>query len=45
MKVYDPVLMSVLFVVISIIFLIIMAKKYRWPRWSKIFERISFENS
>ncbi len=43
MKVYDPVLMSVLFVFISIVFLIIAAKKYRWSRWVKIFERISFE--
>jgi membrane protease YdiL (CAAX protease family) len=41
MKEYDPVLMSVLFVIISIIFLVIVAKKYKWSRWGKLFERIS----
>lgn len=45
MKIYDPVLMSVMFVIISVVFLTIAAKKYRWRRWGKIFERISFENS
>jgi len=44
MKVYDPVLMSILFVFISIAFLIIIAKKYKWTEWGKIFEKISFEN-
>ncbi len=43
MKEYDPVLMSVLFVIISVAFLVIAAKKYNWTRWGKIFERIIFE--
>lgn len=43
MKEYDSVLMSILFVIISIAFLLIAAKKYKWTRWVKIFERISKE--
>jgi membrane protease YdiL (CAAX protease family) len=43
MKEYDPVLMSVLFVIISIIFLLIAAKKYKFTCWGKLFEKISYE--
>jgi membrane protease YdiL (CAAX protease family) len=44
MKVYDPELMSVLFVIISVVFLIIAAKKYKWSGWGKIFEKITLKN-
>jgi len=40
MKIYDPELMLILFVVIAIAFMFIAARKYKWTKWNKLFERI-----
>ena len=45
MKEYDTVLMLILFVLISIAFLVIAARKYKWIKWSKLFEKIAPLNS
>ena len=40
MRIYDPELMLILFVVIAIAFMFIAARKYNWTKWNKLFEKI-----
>ena len=45
MKEYYPVLMLILFVIMSVVFLIVTSKKYRWGKWNRLFEKIAAEDN
>ncbi len=45
MKEYYPGLMLILFIVLAIVFTFIIARKYNWTNWRKLFERIDFRNN
>ncbi len=44
MKEYYPGLMLVLFVILAIVFIFIIARKYNWTSWLRLFEKIDFGN-